>query len=82
MSIPSQISWLIPTLIPFLLGIGIGVIAKKVLKIAVAMIAVLAFASWVGYTQFPSISEAVNLAQSQIPVLKNYVSVLPLLLFS
>ena len=41
MSIPPEIAWLIPVVLPFIIGLLVGVIVKKGLKLLVAVVALI-----------------------------------------
>ncbi len=47
--IPIELAWLVPIVVPFLIGLLTGVIVKRVAKLLLAVVALIALLAFAGY---------------------------------
>ncbi|MFW5912077.1 MAG: FUN14 domain-containing protein [Candidatus Hadarchaeota archaeon] len=79
-SVPAEIAWLVPMILPFVIGLLAGVIVKKTAKLLFLGIALIAILSFEGYINI-SLGEIADKAMDQLPRLidtgEGYKDVLP-----
>ena len=62
-----EVSWLVPIVAPFFIGLLTGVIIKRALKLALAVLALILALAAFGYITMPSIQELLNAALKFLP---------------
>jgi len=70
--VPSEYAWIIPIVVPFIIGLMAGAIAKRVLKLAIAIIALILILGAIGYIQLPSLQSIMKQSSEYLPKLQSH----------
>ena len=72
--IPPEYAWIIPVVIPFLIGLMAGVIIKRALKLIIAVVALVIILAAVGYVELPSLEAIIKNALTYLPLIQEKAS--------
>jgi len=68
--IPTEYAWVVPIIIPLLVGAISGVIVKRALKLIIVVVVLIIILAALGYTQFPSIESLMSQALTYLPLMQ------------
>ena len=67
--VPTEYLWIIPLAAPFVMGLLVGVIVKRGLKLIIALVVLVIALAAVGYTQLPTVEGFLRDALSYLPII-------------
>ena len=80
MEVPPQLAWLVPVIAPFLIGLLVGMVIKRGLKLVLAIVALVLLLSFTGYLSL-AVQDLYEKAMEILPRLyetgKGYLDALP-----
>ncbi|MEM4576356.1 MAG: hypothetical protein QW701_02695 [Candidatus Nezhaarchaeales archaeon] len=67
MSLPPEVSWVVPIIAPFIIGLLVGIVMKKAFKLALALLALIIVLGVFGYITLPSIKDVIETSMAVLP---------------